>query len=140
MDVTDNRYCFICGELNPIGLKTRPEIDPERRSAICRLTIPAEFQGWEGVVHGGVIAALLDEVSAYAAMTISKQVVTAELHTRYLKPVPVDVEIVVSAVVREQKRRSLVIDAELVRDETVLARSEARMVIFKDDKLLSSDS
>ena len=88
MQVTDNRCCFICGADNPIGLKTRPTRDETAGRAWLSVVIPEPFQGWAGVAHGGIIAALLDEVCAYAVMGVSKQVVTAELTVRYLKPVP----------------------------------------------------
>ena len=131
MQVSDNRGCFICGANNPIGLKTRPSRDEAAGRAWLSVVIPATFQGWEGVAHGGIIAALLDEVSAYAVMGVSKQVVTAELTVRYLKPVPIGAEITVSAQLREQVRRSLTVDARMTCGEELLARAEARMVVLK---------
>jgi uncharacterized protein (TIGR00369 family) len=95
------------------------------------VTIPAEYQGWEGVVHGGMIAALLDEVSAYAAMGVSKQIVTAELNIRYLKPVPVGCEVNVEAQVRERLRRTIMVDAVMSLRGEELACAEARMVVLK---------
>ncbi len=129
MQVADNRRCFICGVNNPIGLKVRPERDAAAGRAWMTVSIPAEFQGWEGVVHGGMVAALLDEVSAYATMGISKQVLTAELNVRYLKPVPVDREVTIEAQVRERHRRSIHVDATISCAGEVLARAASRMVI-----------
>jgi uncharacterized protein (TIGR00369 family) len=131
MQVADNRRCFICGINNPIGLKTRPQRDEAAGRAWMTVTIPAEYQGWEGVVHGGMIAALLDEVSAYAAMGVSKQIVTAELNIRYLKPVPVGCEVSVEAQVRERLRRTIMVDAVMTLSGEELARAEARMVVLK---------
>jgi uncharacterized protein (TIGR00369 family) len=82
------------------------------------------------VVHGGISAALLDEVAAYAAMGVSKQIVTAELNVRYLKPVPIGREIIVEATVRERVRRSIMVDAVMRCDGEVLTRAEARMVVL----------
>lgn len=131
MQVTDNRGCFICGVNNPIGLKTRPSRDEASGRATLTVVIPAEFQGWEGVVHGGITAALLDEVSAYAGMSVSKQIVTAELNIRYLKPVPIGREITIEAQVREQVRRSVLVDAVMTCAGEVLTRAEARMMVLK---------
>ena len=131
MQVSDNRCCFICGPANPIGLKTRPSRDESTGRAWMTLVIPAAFQGWEGIAHGGIVAALLDEVSAYAGMSVSKQIVTAELTTRYLKPVPTGVEVTIAAQVREQVRRSVLVDAEMVCQGETVARSVARMVVLK---------
>lgn len=131
VSIADNRFCFICGDRNPVGLKTRPKVDKARHSAECALVIPPEFQGWDGVVHGGIVSALLDEVAAYAAMAIAKPVVTAELTVRYLKPVPVGREVVARAEVREQVRRSIFVDAELACDGQVMARAQVRMYVVK---------
>ena len=131
MQVSDNRCCFICGPQNPIGLKVKPSRDEAAGRAWLTVVIPADFQGWEGVAHGGIVAALLDEVSVYAGMGISKQIVTAELTTRYLKPVPTGREVLVEARVREQVRRSVKVDAQMSCEGEVLARSEARIVILR---------
>lgn len=131
MQVSDNHCCFICGSENPIGLKVRPQRDEAAGRAWLKVVIPAEFQGWEGVAHGGIIAALLDEVSAYATMSVSKQVVTAELNVRYLKPVPLGREITVEAHLRERVRRSITVDAVMTCEGEVLARSTGRMVVLK---------
>lgn len=131
MQVTDNRGCFICGSGNPIGLKVRPCRDEAARRAWLTVVIPDEFQGWAGIAHGGIVAALLDEVSAYASMAVSKQIVTGELKIRYLKPVPIGREITIVAHVREQVRRSILVDAVLSCEGEMLARSEAKMIILR---------
>ena len=131
MQVSDNRCCFICGPNNPIGLKVKPCRDESAGRAWLSVVIPPEYQGWEGIAHGGIVGALLDEVSAYAGMSISKQIVTAELTIRYLKPVPIGLELTVEASVRERIRRSVMVDAQLTCQGIVLARSEGRMVILK---------
>ena len=131
MKVADNQYCFVCGVKNPLGLKAVLEVDQAANSASCCLSIPAEFQGWEGMVHGGVIAALLDEVCAYAGMTVAEQVVTGELKTRYRKPVPVERPVTVSAKAGERARRTVTVEAQLAMEGEVLASGEATMVIIK---------
>ena len=128
MDVSDDQHCFVCGQDNPVGFKTSIEVDRETRSAQCTLAVPADFQGWKGMVHGGIISALLDEVSAYAAMTVAEAVVTAELKTRFHKPVPVEQEVTVTAQVVNQVRRTVMVEAKLTMQGEVLASAEAKMV------------
>ena len=55
----------------------------------------AEYQGGPGFVHGGIIATLLDEVMGKVSRFRNVRTVTAELHVEYLRPVPVDEDIVV---------------------------------------------
>lgn len=131
MDVSDNQFCFVCGQDNPVGFKTHVDVDREQQSAKFAITVPADFQGWQGMVHGGILSALLDEVSAYAAMTVSGIVVTAELKTRFRKPVPVDQEIIVSAQVVSQTRRVVMVEAELAMQGEILASAEAKMVVVR---------
>jgi uncharacterized protein (TIGR00369 family) len=134
MDISDNQYCFVCGKDNPVGFKTRIEVDRDAQSAQCTLVVPAEYQGWKDMVHGGIISALLDEVSAYAGMTISNTVVTAELKTRFRKPVPVEQEITVSAQVIDQVRRAVMVEAKLTMQGEVLASAEAKMMVVRSSK------
>lgn len=131
MQVTDNNHCFICGPGNPIGLKAKPTCDKAAERAWLTVVIPAHYQGWEGMAHGGIIAALLDEVSAYAAMSVTRQIVTGELKIRYLKPVPIGRELRAEAQVSEHIRRSIRVDAVLTCDGEILARSEAKMVVLR---------
>ena len=131
MDVSDNQYCFVCGQDNPIGFQTNIMVDREAQSAQITLAVPAEFQGWKGMVHGGIISVLLDEVSAYAGMTVADTVVTGELKSRFHKPVPVEQEITVSAVVISQTRRTVMVEAKLTMQGEVMASAEAKMVIVR---------
>lgn len=137
MQVSDNRRCFICGPANPIGLKARPSCDKAGGRSSMTVVIPPDYQGWEGIAHGGIVAALLDEVSAYAAMSVTRQLVTGELTIRYLKPVPIGRELSLEAHVKEQVRRTIRVEAFLVCDGEMLARSEARMVILRSAQLTS---
>ena len=127
----DNHACFLCGDDYPSPLKVRPQVDRENGRARCEVAMPGAFQGWEGMAHGGIIAALLDEVSAYAAMTVAEPVVTAELDIRYRRPVPIDQELTASAEVRKREGRSVRVTAELRRGEELLASADARLVIIK---------
>ena len=131
MKISDNQYCFICGQKNPHGLKVTMEVDREAKNAACALSVPAEYQGWQGMVHGGIISALLDEVCAYAGMTVADTVVTGELKTRFRKPVPVEQEVTVSATVTRQVRRTILVEAQLTMAGAVLASAEAKMVIAR---------
>jgi uncharacterized protein (TIGR00369 family) len=82
----DDRTCFICGEKNPIGLKLRLRTDPALGEAAAEVVFPESFQGWSGIVHGGLLAAVLDEALIYAAGAKGHMCVTGEITVRYIKP------------------------------------------------------
>jgi len=127
----DNQYCFICGHSNPVGLKAEIKVDREAKNAVCTLVIPSAYQGWKGIVHGGIISALLDELCVYAGMTAGDSVVTGELKTRFRNPVPVEQEVTVSAQVKNKVRRTLLVEAQLTMGGGVLASAEAKLVIVR---------
>ena len=131
MKVSDNQYCFVCGSKNPLGLNAKLEIDRKAQRAECKLSVPAEFQGWEGIVHGGIISALLDEVCVYAGMTVADSVVTGELKTRFRYPLPVEKVVTVCAQVVKQVRRTVLVKAKLSMEGVVLAHAEAKLVVMR---------
>jgi len=101
-EIRDNDYCFACGELNPLGLHLKSAQEGEKLKATCR-TSP-HHQGFAGVVHGGIIATILDDamnnlVTRLTGMTV----VTAELRLRLRRPVPVDEAVVAEAELIERR-------------------------------------
>lgn len=109
--VTDHE-CFGCGERNPIGL----------RLAFYRLdgAVEAEFtarpehQGYIGYVHGGIIAALLDEAMSWAVIAATKRLmVTARMELSFRAPVPVGERLVIRGWVEEDRGRLVRARAEL---------------------------
>ncbi len=87
--------CFVCGESNPFGLKLRFETDG--RMVQTRFVPRAEHIGFKGVVHGGIMATVLDEIMVWAcAVPTRRFAYCAELTVRYLQPVVPGAEIVVT--------------------------------------------
>ncbi len=84
--------CFVCGLQNPHGLKAA-FYDDGVDTVRCLYTIPAEYQGYPGVAHGGVVAAILDEVVGRAAMIGDPNhfMMTVKMEVKYRQPVPVEV-------------------------------------------------
>lgn len=77
--------CFVCGESNPIGFNLRFETDGTVVTA--RFVPRREHAGFREVVHGGLIATLLDEVMVWACAVQTKRFAyCAELNVRFLQP------------------------------------------------------
>ena len=129
MQVEDDAHCFVCGALNKHGLHAKFEVDIEQQSTCCRIIIPADFQGWQNIVHGGILATLLDEACIYACRSVSVNCVTADLSVRYKKPVTVGDELIVSAQIVEQKKRIFQVAARIEIDGVVHAEAQSR--VFK---------
>src|SRR5512139_147782 len=89
----NSRMCFICGLENPVGLHLHIyEIEPGVIEATY--LAPDHFQGYPGVLHGGIVAALLDEMSGRAHMGEAMNprfMFTGKLEVKYRKNVPIGV-------------------------------------------------
>ncbi len=78
--------CFVCGSNNPGGLHLRFKIDREHRRLHTTFVPPETFQGWDGIVHGGILSTLLDEAVAKLAYELGYDAVTAKLTVTFRKP------------------------------------------------------
>jgi len=121
--------CFGCSADNPDGLQMRFR----RRGdvVVADHVVADRFHGAPGIVHGGIVATLLDEVSCAAAVfTRDGRVVTGELLIRYRRPCPVETPLALSArVVADDHPRYLVIDAELRCGDEVVAQSSGKFFL-----------
>ena len=81
------RSCFGCGPAHPSGLRVRCFATDD--GVASPILVPRVYEGPPGAVHGGIVAAYLDEVlGGAAARAAGKPAVTGELTVRYVKPVP----------------------------------------------------
>jgi uncharacterized protein (TIGR00369 family) len=133
--------CFVCGGANPRGMKLAFEQDDAKRRIRGQFRLAAEYQGGGGYLHGGIIALLLDEAMGKVNRFREVRAVTAELTIEYLKPVPVEQDLVVEAYEVEKNGRSLFHAAE-IRDASgqLLARGRGRFVELKRPAIASGDS
>lgn len=89
-----SKNCLVCGVANDFGLKTH-FYETESGELVAVFNPLAEHQSYPGVTHGGISAAVLDEVIGRAIMLTNPDVfgVTISLTMRYRKPVPLGVEL-----------------------------------------------
>ncbi|MGH2349752.1 MAG: PaaI family thioesterase [bacterium] len=77
--------CFVCGRDNPIGLKLvfRPDGDGVRAEFV-----PSDLHvGYDGLVHGGILSALIDDALANVWFARGQEAVTAKLEVRFRREV-----------------------------------------------------
>ncbi len=127
--------CFGCGGANEHGMKLEFEANTETGHVTGRFKIGADFQGSYGVLHGGIIAVLLDEAMGKVCALSNVRAVTAELNVEFLKPIYVDQEIVVESYQTSRKGRQMYHHGE-IRDGSgrVLARGRGRFVVIDPAK------
>lgn len=130
--------CFGCGRNNPIGLK----LAFEHESGVTRgeFTAGQHWQGWPGIVHGGVIVSLLDEAMSYAAHYVGRSALTSRMETRFKRPAPIDETLIITARVIRNTRRLLETEACLsLRDGTVVAEASATQFVFDGSRSRDGD-
>jgi uncharacterized protein (TIGR00369 family) len=102
-DLPVAHHCFGCGTLNPIGL--RLAVYGEGDEVWADFVADRRHEGYRGLVHGGILAALLDEVLGWAFFHRGIWAVTTRLDLTYRAPVPVGARIrVTGRVVRDRGR------------------------------------
>jgi len=118
--------CFGCSLSNEFGLQLGFRREGTRVFAAYR--IPDRFHGAPGIAHGGIVAAILDEISCAAAVFVADQfVVTGELVVRYEAPVPVETPIELEAEITSRAHaRYAEITARIQRSGVGLARSTGK--------------
>lgn len=95
--------CFACGDLNTAGMHLPLHLEPGRCWA--EFALPDRFEGWEGVIHGGILSTILDEIMGWALMEQDSWGVTARLAVTFRAPVTPDQPIRAEAWVAEPGRR-----------------------------------
>ena len=115
--------CFGCGLDNPIGLHL-DDFEIAADSVTARFRPRQQYSGFAGVLHGGIIATLLDEAMAWTAMLLERTfVVTANLELKYRKPAPADALYDVRGTMLERRGRRLRIAGEAHVGSTMIAQA-----------------
>ena len=133
MRLVDDHFCFACGRNNPDGLGLKFEYPGPGR---CRAEfVPsAKFQGWQGVLHGGIVATLLDEALAHALGGAARGgggsgAVTAELVVRFKKPAAIGAQLVLTGRVLSSRGRVVEAESEITdRKGRVLASASGKLI------------
>jgi len=113
--------CFVCGTENPHGLRVDFYDDGQR--VWTELTAAEHHQSWPGVLHGGIISAILDETIARVAFLHDRWVHTARLTVRFLKPGPLG-----------QRLRAT---GELTRDASLLMEMRGKLTVVETGEVVA---
>lgn len=122
-----DHHCFACGGTNPIGMHL--EIELTEGTASTTWTPGPDFVGWEGKVHGGILATLLDEVMAWAPSSYDSWAVTAEMHIRYRTPANPGEPLRATGRVTSRRRRIYEVEGEIrTADDRLIAEARGRFL------------
>jgi len=123
--------CFACGLENPSGLRLR-FYDNGKDQVFAYFTLEPTHAGYPGMAHGGIVAAILDEVGGRTVMINNPDrfFVTAHMDVRYRHPVPVSVPLEATAWLLKRRARRTKAHAEIFADDMgILAEAD---ILFID--------
>lgn len=128
--IVNDGHCFGCGRSNERGLKLAFR-RTGNGSVECEYVAAEALAGAPGVVHGGIQAALLDEVLGMAAHVDGEDpafsIVTVDFRLRYRRPVPTGAPLLARGRLLRVEGRDYFLEGEILGpDGKVSTRAEAR--------------
>jgi len=126
----NDHNCFGCGALNDIGLHLEFYRIGDSDAVWTEWMPTKSYEGYGGMIHGGIICTLLDEVTAWSLYARNTWAVTAKMHTNFRKPLKVGEMVRLVGKVTRERGRVLEIRGEvrLAADDTLLAEAEATFI------------
>lgn len=126
-----NSMCFACSSVNPIGLHL--SFTMENDVCYTFFTAGENHQGWDGYVHGGLIATLLDEVMAQWLWQKKIHAMTAEMKIRFSLPVNVGQEVLAEAQCEKSHGKLYQLTARIVlTDGRQAAKAEGKYLALRE--------
>jgi len=141
MKQANSSDCFVCGKANKLGLQLS-FYETAPGEVTCEYTVPEQYQGYPGIVHGGIVAAMLDEVCgrAYMGEEPPRFMYTARLEIRYRKNVPIGKPLRIIGKTQKRKSRTATSSGVILGpDGAVLAEADALLVDVPEDTYKSID-
>lgn len=119
-------HCFACGPGNDCGMKL--QFDEVGDTVTATFMPDRRHSGWSGVVHGGILATALDEAMAYVLYFMGAKGLTARMEVRFRRTALQGEALTVVARKVAEARRIIDVEAQLLRDDVVLAEATGRFM------------
>ncbi|MDR3237441.1 MAG: PaaI family thioesterase [Spirochaetia bacterium] len=132
-EVAGNPNCFICGQNNPSGLHLKFSCDSSGK-AISEFIIPEHLIGYDGIFHGGLITAVLDDTMFYAVMQDNPDIMTVNINISFKSPAYTGTFVRAEGEVTGQQGRVISAIGRLFDKETLLSEAEGKFVIVSPEK------
>ena len=128
--------CLVCGRANPVSLGLSLHVDPVSGLVRTRFEPASVHVGFDGIVHGGATATVLDEAMVWAASWAARRFcVCGELTVRYRQAARVGVPLDFVARVESARRKMVLVTAEALNpDGVVVASAAGKYVPVSDDQ------
>jgi len=136
----NSEMCFGCGRANPAGLYMKFRDDGQDR-VLCEYTVAERYQGYPGIVHGGVVATVLDEAVARVSFIGDPHhfMMSVKLEVKFRHPVPVEQPLrVVGRIIKLRGRLGKAVGEVILPDGTVACEAECTLADIPRELLSST--
>ncbi len=127
--------CFACSPTNEFGLQM--EFFDDGNEIVSYWQPKTHFDGWQGIVHGGIQASLIDEAGEWYVFTkLGRSAVTMNLDIRYKKPLRSDKgQICIRAGLINYARNMAEIEIRVFDSENILcSKAIAKYYVFSEQE------
>jgi len=108
--------CFVCGPDNPRGLQVRYTLGPDGATE-AEWTPTASWEGFQGIIHGGIVATVLDEAMSKAVAATGCEALTGELRVRYRRHVSTGEPLRIRGWIVKRAKRLIATEATLMASD-----------------------
>lgn len=121
--------CFICGKKNPIGLKIA--FNYQDKLAAAAFSLSPHFEGYDGIIHGGIVSAILDEAMAKIILHNNIKAYTVSLNVDFKKPLKPEHPYVVEGAIAAVKRKIVIANASIFDGNSICAAASGKFFIIE---------
>lgn len=131
LELHDLEHCFACGSANPRGIGLTFHLEAPGR-VWAETGSDLLWSSWRGLMHGGLLASLMDEAMGWAAGSTGRTALTARLQVRLRRPVAPGQRLRVRAWLRGEGHGLLQAAAQvLLPSGTVVAEGQATLRVVE---------
>jgi acyl-coenzyme A thioesterase PaaI-like protein len=124
-EVNLHRNCFACGSNNGMGLKLK-FYKQEDGTVFGNFFAHPKFEGYSGIIHGGIVATLLDSAMTHCLLMEHIPALTGRLSIKYSTPIRTGTAVKLEARIVDQVHEMFILEGKAFVDGKRVASAEAK--------------
>ena len=120
-----HRNCFACGSSNGVGLGLK-FYRQQDGSVFGDFFADSKFEGYSGIIHGGIVATLLDSAMTHCILMENIPALTGRLSIKYSTPIRTGTAVKLEAKIVDQVHEMFIIEGKALVDGKRVASAEAK--------------
>lgn len=127
------KNCFVCGKDNPFGLNIT--FLKDKNEVRAELIPESKHQGFKGIVHGGILFSILDEIMGRTAVITKRlMTLTVEVNIKYRKKAKIGEKIIFTAHMTKDLGRMIEAQGQVCKEDgTLLAEAKGRFIVLSKE-------